>query len=95
MGPNGLHSSVLREQVDVLIRCAFYLHSKVMEIRTMSAMFGKHKCCNVKKPEYYMQFGLPLDPEKIIEQILWQHVSEHKEDNKVSGNSQHGFTKGK
>lgn len=63
-------------------------------MRTVSLMFGKHECCNVKKPGQYTQFGLPFDPEKIIEKILWQHVSEHKEVNKVPGRSQHGFTKG-
>lgn len=42
-----------------------------------------------------MQFSLTFDLEKIMQQILWQHVSEHKEDNRAPGNSQYGFTKGK
>lgn len=42
-----------------------------------------------------MLFGFTLPPGKIIEWVLWDHISEHKEYNMETGSSQHGFTNSK
>lgn len=77
-----------------LTTSAFYHLWKVMEMWKMLLKFGERQIWHKKSIELHAiqsHFGHG----KIMEWVLWEHISEHKEGNKVTGNSQHRFTKDK
>lgn len=60
------------------------------------------KChCNLQKkgkeedPGSYKPVNITFNSRKISEQIFPEAISKHLKDKKVTGSSQHGFTKGK
>lgn len=96
-----LHARLLREPANVLAKLLSIIFERLWrsgdfsmyrgrQILPPSSKKGKKDDLGICKP-----VSLTSAPENIMEQVLLELISGHMQKRKVSGNSQHGFTKGK
>ncbi|GAB0180733.1 mitochondrial enolase superfamily member 1 [Grus japonensis] len=96
-----MHPQVLRELADVIARPLLIIFERLWQLgevpedckrANVTPIFKKGK---EKDPGNYRPVNIPSFPGKVMEQIILENISKHMKDKKVTGNSQHGFTKGK
>ncbi|GAB0205341.1 mitochondrial enolase superfamily member 1 [Grus japonensis] len=101
IGPDGMHTRVLRELADVvagLFSVIFERSWKTGEVpedwrkASVTLVFKKGK---KEDPGNYRSVSLTSIPGKVMEQLILGVINKHVEEKKVIGSGQHGFTKGK
>ncbi|GAB0207209.1 mitochondrial enolase superfamily member 1 [Grus japonensis] len=101
MGPDGMHSRVLRELADVIampLSIIFKRSWRTGEVRedgrkaNVTPVFKKGK---EEDPGNYRPVSLTSIPGKVMEQLILGVISKHVEEKVVIGSGQHGFTIGK
>ncbi|GAB0177007.1 mitochondrial enolase superfamily member 1 [Grus japonensis] len=101
MGPDGMHSRVLRELADVIamsLSVIFERSWRTGEVpedwrkANVTPVFKKDKKEDLGK---YRPVSLTSIPGKVMEQLILGTISKHVEEKKVIGSGLHGFTKGK
>ncbi|KAJ7408787.1 hypothetical protein BTVI_58546 [Pitangus sulphuratus] len=100
MGPDGIHTRILKELADVIIKPLSMIFEWSWESREVPAdwklanivpIFKKAK---KEDPGNYRFVSLTLVPGNVMEIILGG-IGKHLKDNSVIGHSQHGFMRGK
>uniref|UniRef100_A0A8C3C0J2 Reverse transcriptase domain-containing protein n=1 Tax=Cairina moschata TaxID=8855 RepID=A0A8C3C0J2_CAIMO len=101
MGPDGMHSRVLRELAEVIVKPLsiiferFWRKGEVPEdwrIANVTLVFKKGKKEDLGK---YRPVSLTSVPGKVLEQLILDAISKQLEEKKVMRSSHHGLTKGK
>ncbi|GAB0179592.1 mitochondrial enolase superfamily member 1 [Grus japonensis] len=101
MGPNGIHSRVLRVLADVIARPLSIIFQQSWEsgevpvdwkLANVVPIFKKGK---KEDPGNYRLVSLTSVPGKIMEKIMLGVIKKHLKDNAVIGHSQHGFQRGR
>ncbi|PKU39258.1 rna-directed dna polymerase from mobile element jockey-like [Limosa lapponica baueri] len=102
MSPEGKHPRVLRELADAIVKLLSIIFERSWRIREVREDCRKASVMSVfkkrKKEDLgnYRPVGLTSSPGKAMKQLFLDVISkEKKEEQKVFGSVQHGFTKGK
>ena len=101
MKPDGIHTRVLRELVEVaakplsiICQCSWST-GEVPEDWRLASVTPIYKKGPEENPENYKPVRLTLLSGKVMEQIVLREITQHVRDNKSIRPSQHGFIKGR